>query len=49
MKVVVRQHIQSVHDGTVYRQGDVADLPLHITFGWIGSGWAVEPALPGVV
>ena len=41
MKVVVRPDIQVVHDGTVYRPGETADLPQHIAYGWIGSGWAV--------
>ena len=44
MKVVVRPWINAVHDGNVYRPGEIADLPLHVAFGWIGSGWAVEAA-----
>jgi hypothetical protein len=42
MKVVVRLGIQPVHDGVVYSPGDVANLPLHIAYRWLGSGWAVK-------
>jgi hypothetical protein len=42
VKVVVQPHIQAVHAGTVYGPGDVADIPQHIAWGWIGSGWAVK-------
>jgi hypothetical protein len=38
----VRPPIQAVHGGSVYRPGDVADLPQHIAYSWIGSGWAVK-------
>jgi len=44
MRVVVRPHIQAVRAGTVYGPGEVADIPQHIAYGWLGSGWAVEPA-----
>jgi hypothetical protein len=40
MKVVVRPHIQAVHAGTVYGPGDVADIPQHVAYQWLGSGWA---------
>jgi hypothetical protein len=31
-----------VHDGVVNSPGDVADLPMTIAYGWLGSGWAVK-------
>jgi hypothetical protein len=42
VKIVVAPHITAVHEGTVYRPGDVVELPMPIAYGWIGSGWAVE-------
>jgi hypothetical protein len=44
VKVVVQQHIQAVHAGTAYGPGEVADLPQHIAYQWLGSGWAVKEA-----
>lgn len=42
MKVVVQPHIQAVHAGTIYGPGDVADIPQHVAYQRVGSGWAVE-------
>jgi len=42
VKVVVKPHIQAVHAGTVYAPGDVADIPQHVAYQWLGSGWAVK-------
>lgn len=42
MKVVVKPHIQAVHAGTVYGPGDVADIPQHVAYQWLGSGWATS-------
>jgi hypothetical protein len=44
VKVIVRPGIQAVHNGNVYRPGEIADIPQHIAYGWFGSGCAVEAA-----
>jgi hypothetical protein len=43
-KGVVQHHIHAVHAGTAYGPGEVADLPQHIAYQWLGSGWAVKDA-----
>jgi hypothetical protein len=40
VKIVVAPQIRPVHEGTVYRPGDVVDLPMTVAYGWIGSGRA---------
>jgi hypothetical protein len=42
VKVVVAPQIRPVHEGTVYRPGEVVELPMPIAYQWVGSGWAVE-------
>jgi hypothetical protein len=42
VRVLVNPGIQPVHDGVVYRPGDVADLPQPVAYQWVGSGWAVK-------
>ena len=44
MKVEVIGNYQVAHAGTVYRPGDVADVPDEIAQRWISSGWVKEPS-----
>jgi hypothetical protein len=43
VRVVVCPGINAVHDGDVYGPGEVAEVPMSVAYGWLGSGWAVEP------
>lgn len=42
MKVEVSQPLQVAHAGTVYRPGDVADVPNGVAQHWIREGWVTE-------
>jgi hypothetical protein len=42
MKVKVLQPFQVSHDGTIYRPGEVAEVPEAVAASWERSGW-VEP------
>lgn len=39
MKVTVKQGVQVVHDGTVFADGETADVPDHVVELWLRSGW----------
>jgi hypothetical protein len=43
VKVVVRPRIHAVHAGIVYRPGETAEIPQHVAYQWLGSGWAGLP------
>jgi hypothetical protein len=42
MKVTVTQGVRVVHDGTVYQDGQSADVPEGVARCWIQCGWASE-------
>ena len=42
MKIVVAPNITALHEGTVYRSGDVVELPAPIGYGWLANNSAVE-------
>jgi hypothetical protein len=46
MKVIVRPGINAVRNGLVFRPGETAGLPQPVAYRWLGSGWAIEAAVP---
>jgi hypothetical protein len=41
MKVTVTQGVRVVHDGTLYQDGQSADVPKDVADQWVTNGWAV--------
>jgi hypothetical protein len=46
VKVRVLAPFQAVYEGTVYRPGDVAEIPLHIASMWLNYGWVTKEVTP---
>ncbi|MGO9352485.1 MAG: hypothetical protein ACLP3C_17325 [Mycobacterium sp.] len=42
MKIKVAQPYRLIHAGTVYTEGDTADVDDHIGQEWVRQGWATE-------